>query len=62
MHRKIGTDHDNAKFRQKIQQALAQTGSIAKTCSNEIKEFGDMQVPEEYIRQKRDQFIAFGEN
>ena len=32
---------------------------MIKTCSNEIKDFGEMEVPAEYTKQKRDQFTAF---
>ena len=32
---------------------------MIKTCSNEIKEFGDMEVPSDFTKLKRDQFSAF---
>ena len=40
---------------------MVQTGTVLKTCSNEIKEFGDLEVPAEFVKTKRDQFTAFQE-
>jgi len=33
-----------------------------KTSSNEISDFGDLQVPQNLVKQKRDQFSAFSES
>ena len=41
MHRQIGTEGDNHKFRQSVQQTLSEAGAIVKTCNNEISSYAD---------------------
>jgi len=53
-HRGIGTDKDNHKFRQLIEQALKETSTIMKTCQESISAFIESMEGADNLSQMKD--------